>query len=76
VLEGGINIWLDTWASDNFRKTNSIDDRRPEQLAYRFQAATGSRHPAAEPNPYLLDLQFEPKVKLELKRAPVSGGCG
>jgi hypothetical protein len=45
-------------------------------LAWRFDAATGARHPAAEPNPYVLNLEFEPKVKLELKRAPVSGGCG
>jgi rhodanese-related sulfurtransferase len=76
ILEGGINHWLETWASDRFRNANRVEDRQAEELAYRFNAATGSRHPAAEPNPYVLDLQYEPKVKLELKRAPVSGGCG
>ena len=76
ILEGGVNNWLHTWASDDFRMNNLVRGRKPGQLAYRFNSATGARHPAAEPNPYVLDLQFEPKVKLELKRAPVSGGCG
>jgi hypothetical protein len=30
----------------------------------------------AEPDPGFLDLKYEPKVILELKRAPTSGGCG
>ncbi len=76
ILEGGINGWLDSYAGDKFRRENLVSDRDEEQLAYRFKAATGSRHPAAEPNPFVLDLKYEPKVILELKRAPVSGGCG
>jgi len=76
ILEGGINRWLDTYASEDFRENNRIHLRELEQLAYRFDAATGSRHVAAEPNPDFLDLKYEPKVILELKRAPVSGGCG
>ena len=76
ILEGGINRWLDTYASEEFSKNNKIRLRELEQLAYRFDAATGSRHQAAEPNPNALDLNYEPKVILELKRAPVSGGCG
>lgn len=76
ILEGGINKWLDTYASDDFNKNNRISLGELDQLAYRFDAATGSRHPAAEPNPNILDLNYEPKVILELKRAPVSGGCG
>ncbi len=76
VLEGGINAWLETYAADSFAEQDRISGRQPDQLAYKFKAATGSRHPAAEPNPNFLDLKFEPKVILELKRAPVSGGCG
>jgi rhodanese-related sulfurtransferase len=76
ILEGGINKWLDTYADNSFREGNRISLRQEEQLAYRFDAATGSRHHAAEPNPDLLDLEYEPKIILELKRAPVSGGCG
>jgi hypothetical protein len=53
-----------------------VSNRQEDQLAYRFKAAIGARHPAAEPEVNLLDLTFEPKIILELKRAPTSGGCG
>jgi rhodanese-related sulfurtransferase len=76
ILEGGINEWLDTWASEAFRQQARFEPDEDERLAWRFRAATGSRHPAAEPNPYALDLEYEPKVILELKRAPTCGGCG
>jgi rhodanese-related sulfurtransferase len=76
ILEGGINGWLDTYAGNSMSDEDRITLRQPEQLAYRFKAATGSRHRAAEPDPGFLDLEYEPKVILELKRAPTSGGCG
>ena len=71
-----INGWLDTYARDDFEAQDHVADHAPDQLAYRFRAATGSRHPAADPNPHLLDLEYEPKVIIELKRAPTGGGCG
>jgi rhodanese-related sulfurtransferase len=76
ILEGGINAWLDTYAAESLGEDDHISTKEPDQLAYRFKAATGSRHPAAEPNPHFLNLKYEPKVILELKRAPTSGGCG
>ena len=76
ILEGGINGWLDTYAGDSFDEEDLVLSRQDDQLAYRFKAATGERHRAAEPNPDFLDLEYEPKVILELKRAPTSGGCG
>ena len=76
ILEGGINAWLDTYAHDSLIEENRIADPQPDQLAYRFKVATGSRHMAAEPDPHFFDLKYEPKVILELKRAPTSGGCG
>jgi len=76
ILEGGINNWLDTYASDFFLQSRRKANRQNDQLAYGFPAAIGSRHPAAEPNYYGTEIEFTPKVKLELKRAPVSGGCG
>jgi rhodanese-related sulfurtransferase len=76
ILEGGINGWLDTYAHGIFDEQDHIADHAPGQLAYRFNAATGARHPAADPNPHLLDLEYEPKVIIELKRAPTGGGCG
>jgi len=76
ILEGGINAWLDTYAGHSISEENRISNPQPDQLAYRFNVATGSRHAAAEPDPHFLDLKYEPKIILELKRAPISGGCG
>jgi rhodanese-related sulfurtransferase/uncharacterized membrane protein YedE/YeeE len=76
ILEGGANMWLDTFADESFLQARRILSPQDEQLAFSFEAATGSRHPAAEPNPYAIEIAFAHKVKLELKRAPTSGGCG
>jgi len=76
ILEGGINAWLNTYAGDSLSDEDKVPNRQAGQLAYKFNAATGSRHPAAEPNPDFLNLKYEPKIILELKRAPTSGGCG
>jgi len=76
ILEGGINNWIRSYGDDDFVEQRLVRNRQNDQPAYRFDAAIGSRHPAAEPNPYAFEIEFEPKVKLELKRAPTSGGCG
>ena len=76
ILEGGINNWIRTFGEEDFVRDRLLRNRDNEQPAYRFDAALGSRHPASEPNPYAFEIEFEPKVKLELKRAPASGGCG
>jgi hypothetical protein len=36
----------------------------------------GSRYAAAEPDPEAQELEYTPKIKMEVKRAPTSGGCG
>ena len=76
ILEGGVNNWIRTFGNEDFVQENLLRDRDNDQPAFRFDAAIGARHPAAEPNPYAYEIEFEPKVKLELKRAPTSGGCG
>ena len=76
ILEGGINAWLKSYAGDSLAEDDKVHNRQEDQLAYKFNAATGSRHPAAEPAPDFLNLKYEPKIILELKRAPTSGGCG
>ncbi|HEX6386816.1 MAG TPA: rhodanese-like domain-containing protein [Anaerolineae bacterium] len=73
ILEGGINNWLDHFADNAFKATATTADDR---LRYTFNAALGAHHLAAEPNPELFELTYTPKVQLELKRAPASGGCG
>jgi rhodanese-related sulfurtransferase len=75
ILEGGINNWIAMFGDDDLTKTfnrGAGDD----QLCYIFDSALGARNPAAEPDVHNLELEYMPKVKLELKRAPTSGGCG
>ena len=76
ILEGGVNNWIRTFGGERFAADHYIRNRANDAPAYRFEAALGSRHPFAEPNPLAHELEFEPKVKLELKRAPAGGGCG
>jgi rhodanese-related sulfurtransferase len=76
ILEGGINAWLKTYGGENMDGMERVQNRQEDQLAYRFKAATGARNPIAEPEADLIDLKFEPKIILQLKRAPTSGGCG
>jgi len=78
ILEGGINNWLAFYGTpyeDEFcagEKENVSDD----ELRYDFTIALGAGCPAAFPDPEEFEYEFEPKIQLELKRAPSSGGCG
>ena len=47
-----------------------------DELCYIFDAALGSRYPAAGTDLHGQELEYTKKVKLELKRGPTSGGCG
>lgn len=76
ILEGGINYWLDVFAPDGAHNAKLV--MLPgEELAHTFSAAMGDKHPAASPDPELLEeIEFTPKVELELKKGPTGGGCG
>ena len=76
ILEGGVNNWIRTFSDATFLQERLLRDRENDRPGYRFDAAIGARHPAAEPNPLAYEFEFEPKVKLELKRAATGGGCG
>jgi rhodanese-related sulfurtransferase len=76
VLEGGINNWLGTFADAEFVSANRLPDHADDTLGFAFPAALGSRHAAADPNHDVFKLEYEPKVELQVKRGPASGGCG
>lgn len=76
ILEGGVNGWIDTFASDTFRVENPPVSVAQDRLAYAFPAALGSRYPIARPDPHAYELEFTPKVELQTVRGPASGGCG
>ena len=78
ILGGGVNNWLDTFATD-FEEDfcAKVKLASNDELRYDFAAALGASCPAAFPNiEDYEEVEFTPKIQLELKRAPTSGGCG
>jgi len=76
ILEGGINYWLDVFA-DGHGHNAKLVLQSGEDMTHTFNAALGAQHPAASPSSHAIEeLEFEPKVKLELKKGPSGGGCG
>lgn len=76
ILEGGINGWLDTFASDAFKAEHSLISEAPDRLAFTFTSALGSRYPVARPDLHAYELDYTPKVKMQVARGPSGGGCG
>ena len=75
ILEGGINNWLSVFAEQDNR-IKAVDSSPDDSLRFAFAAALGAAFPSADPHINEYDLEFIPKIKLELKRGPTSGGCG
>lgn len=75
ILEGGINGWLDALA-ENDDRIMPIGTVGADELRYEFSAALGSAYASADPMPNEFELEYEPRIKLELKRGPTGGGCG
>ena len=75
ILEGGINNWIAFFGeNEGFTSLSSVGQ---DQLGYVFPAALGNRYESCDPNPIEYEnLEFEAKIKLELKRDKSGGGCG
>jgi rhodanese-related sulfurtransferase len=75
ILEGGINNWIAFFGKDDgFQPLASVGT---DQLEYVFPAALGSKYESCDPNPQAYEeLEFEAKIKLQLKRDKSGGGCG
>jgi rhodanese-related sulfurtransferase len=77
ILSGGINNWLDIFATPYEEGVGGdTTEAVVEEMHYEFDAALGSNCPAAYPDHDEYHLEYEKKIKLDLKRAPVGGGCG
>jgi rhodanese-related sulfurtransferase len=74
ILEGGINYWLDVFAEEGGQVELVLGG--DDTLRHEFTTALGDRYPIASPEPHEFELEFVPKVKLELKQGPTGGGCG
>jgi hypothetical protein len=75
ILEGGINNWIAFFGErEGFQPASSLGN---DQLGYIFPAALGSRYESCDPDPIEYEhLEFEAKIRLELKRDKSGGGCG
>lgn len=76
ILEGGVNGWIETFASEEFKTDHPQVQVASDTLAYTFSAALGSRYPVARPDLHAYELEYTPKVELKAKSGPASGGCG
>lgn len=76
ILEGGLNDWLAHFACDDSRIQPIAGQVEEDEFAYTFEAALGAAYHCADPNPHEYEIEFEPRLKLELKRGPTGGGCG
>lgn len=76
ILEGGINYWLQIFASHDPEITPTPIPPGQDILIYDFPAALGSRYMAAFPNPHEWEIEYTPKIKLQIRRDKSGGGCG
>lgn len=75
ILDGGVNNWIAFFGKDEgFQSASSVGG---DKLEYMFPAALGSKYESCDPNPQAYEeLDFEAKIKLQLKRDKSGGGCG
>jgi rhodanese-related sulfurtransferase len=75
ILEGGVNNWIAFFGKEEgFQVASSVGG---DQLGYIFPAALGNKYESCDPNPQKYEeLEFEAKIKLQLKRDKSGGGCG
>lgn len=75
ILEGGVNNWITFFGTEE--GFQSVSSPGLDQLGYIFPAALGSTYESCDPNPIEYEeLEFEARIKLELKRDKSGGGCG
>ena len=75
ILDGGVNNWIAFFGEDEgFQAASSVEVDQP---GYIFPAALGDKYASCDPNPIEYEnLEFEARIKLELKRDKSGGGCG
>jgi hypothetical protein len=76
ILEGGINGWIATFGKDETDIQPTPTSPGEDTLKYSFPAALGDRYECAAPSPHEWELEYTPKIKLEIKRDKSGGGCG
>ena len=76
ILEGGINNWIAVFGKDE-DGILPLSTTLTDALHYAFNAALGDRYACADPSPLAeWEIEYEPKIQLQLKRDKSGGGCG
>ena len=76
ILEGGVNNWI-AFFGESDKALQPAPNAGDDQLGYVFPAALGSRYESCDPDPIEYEkLEFEARIKLQLKRDKSGGGCG
>jgi rhodanese-related sulfurtransferase len=76
ILEGGVNNWIAFFGRDD-KTLQPNPNAGDDQLGYIFPAALGDRYESCSPDPIEYEtLEFEARIKLQLKRDKSGGGCG
>lgn len=75
ILEGGVNNWISVFgAQEGFKATSPVTN---DALGFIFPAALGGNYESCDPDPIAYEhLEFETKIKLQLRRDKSGGGCG
>jgi rhodanese-related sulfurtransferase len=76
ILEGGVNHWIATFATEDAEIQPATAPPGSDRLGYAFPAALGDRYECARPSPHEWTIEFTPKIKLQIKRDKSGGGCG
>lgn len=76
LLEGGVNHWLTTFGAADAAIQSTPVAAGDDTLRYLFPAALGDRYEAAAPDPHAWEVEFTPKIKLQMQRDKSGGGCG
>lgn len=76
ILEGGLNYWLDVFTLPGEERVELVLHTGEDDLHHEFESAIGGQHSTADPDPERFEVEYIPKVKLEIKRGPLGSGCG
>jgi rhodanese-related sulfurtransferase/uncharacterized membrane protein (DUF485 family) len=76
ILEGGINNWIAVFGEEDPNIEFASNVTGEDVMKYTFPAALGDRYECADPSPHEWELEFIPKIKLQIQRDKSGGGCG
>jgi rhodanese-related sulfurtransferase len=76
LLEGGINGWIAAFAAQDSALAAVPISTPDDTLRYAFPVALGDRYFAAFPTLHEEELEYTPKIELQVPRDKSGGGCG